>query len=82
MCSEVFDFLTSKIHALSVIQFFIENKLGLMFERERSERYKQHRHELVLSRNWYRTFRISKSISLENDTRSLFRSKQDHFILI
>ena len=79
MCSEVFDFLTSKNHALSVIQFFIENKLGLMFERERSERYKQHRHDLVFSRNW---FRISKSISLENDSRSLFRSKQDHFILI
>ena len=59
--------------------FSIESKLELMFERELSERYKQHCHELVLSRNW---FRISKSISLENDTRSLFRSKQDHFILI
>jgi len=79
VCSEVFEFSTSKNHALSVIQFFIENKLGLMFERDLSERYQQHCHDLVLSRNW---FRISKSISLENDTRSLFRSKQVHFILI
>jgi len=72
VCSEVLIFRQVKIMRHQSFSFFIENKLGLMFERERSERYKQHRHELVLSRNWYRTFRISKSISLENDTRSLF----------